>query len=104
MGLPANLRITSFMLSSIKEASMRITLAAVACVFGLTSLLRAQTAQSLEPSSKLAELAQQAVKKTMEQFSQDKIKDEEIAVTVIDLHDQAHLTSGSYRGDQPIFP
>jgi beta-lactamase class A len=40
----------------------------------------------------------------MEQFPQEKIKDEDVALTVIDLRDPDHLTCGSYRGDQPIFP
>src|SRR5204862_4035476 len=56
------------------------------------------------PSTKLNDLCASAVKSAVAQSPQDKIKDEDIAVTMIDLHDPAHLTIGSSRGDQGIFP
>jgi beta-lactamase class A len=71
--------------------------AAVLLVFlAFTSLCRADAA--------LDALATKAARDAIEQFKDDKIKESEIAVTVIDLHDAANPRSGSFRGDQPMFP
>ena len=45
-----------------------------------------------------------AVRQTREAFASANVKDDAIAVTVIDLRDPKNPVSGSYRGDQPTFP
>jgi hypothetical protein len=49
-------------------------------------------------------LAATAARNAIEQFKDEKIKEDEIAVTVIDLRDSAKPRSGSFRGDAPMFP
>src|SRR4051794_28828989 len=58
----------------------------------------------LESSSKLNDLAAASVRAAIEKFPDEKVKNDDVAVTVIDLHDPQHLVTGSVRGDAPIFP
>lgn len=69
---------------------------ALIALFAVTSFARAEDA--------LDALATKAARDVMEQFKDDKIKDDDIAVTVIDLRDAATPRTGSFRGDQPMFP
>lgn len=55
-------------------------------------------------AGELDAMASNAVKAAQEQFNNEAIKDDDIAVTVIDLHDADHPKTGSYRGDQPTYP
>src|SRR5690348_15542008 len=57
-----------------------------------------------EPSAALAELAQSAVRAATERFPDEKIKPDDVAVTILDLRDPKHITGGSMRGDAAIFP
>ena len=45
-----------------------------------------------------------AVRRTQAQFPNENLRDDEVAVTVIDLSDPSRPRSGSFRGDQPIYP
>ena len=45
-----------------------------------------------------------AVRATQEQFPTEKLNDDDIAVTVVDLRDRKNPITGSFRGDQPTFP
>jgi hypothetical protein len=56
------------------------------------------------PSSALNQRVAAAVRGAIEQFPQEKVKDDEVAVTLLELSDPVHIASGSYRGDAPIFP
>ena len=49
-------------------------------------------------------LATKAARDAIEQFKDDKIKEDEIAVTVIDLRDASNPSTGNFRGDAPMFP
>jgi beta-lactamase class A len=67
-----------------------------------------QTAQAdtAAPSSNAAlnNAIADAVRATRAEFSDANIKDDAIAVTVIDLRDAGKPVTGSFRGDQPTFP
>ena len=56
------------------------------------------------PSDRLNEIAQNAVRSAQKQFANLNIKDDEIAVTIVDLRDPQHVTAGSYRGDAGFYP
>jgi beta-lactamase class A len=45
-----------------------------------------------------------AVRRTQAQFPNENLRDDDVAVTVIDLRDPAHPRRGSFRGDQPVYP
>src|SRR4051812_28153110 len=62
--------------------------------------------RGLEPteSKNLSDLATTAVKSAQTEFSKDNIKDDEVAVLLIDLRDPAHPKTGNYRGDVHFYP
>src|SRR5689334_10024467 len=77
------------------------------CLFVFAVVATSRTAPGqvrFEQSPKLAELASSAVKAASERFPQEKLKDDDVAVTVADLRDAQHVKAGSYRGDAAIFP
>src|SRR5688500_19454585 len=65
-------------------------------VLGVTSVCRADEA--------LDALATKAAREAIEQFKDEKLKEDDLAVTVIDLRDAAKPRTGSFRGDSPVFP
>ena len=72
-----------------------------------TSLARAQSpvfSPAFSPDESLRKIVTDAVAQTMDQFKEQKLKESDLAVTVIDLRDPDHLRSGSFRGDAKIFP
>jgi beta-lactamase class A len=50
------------------------------------------------------EIVDQSVGKVMRDFSAKKLNGDQIAVTLIDLHDPEHPVQASYRGDVQIYP
>jgi len=73
-----------------------IVAAVLVAIVGLNSVCHADET--------LDALATKAARDAIEEFKDDKIKPDELAVTVIDLRDSANPRTGSYRGDQPMFP
>jgi len=69
---------------------------ALIALFAFTSVAQADEA--------LDALATKAARDAIEQFKDEKIKEDEIAVTVIDLRDSANPRTGSFRDDAPMFP
>lgn len=63
-----------------------------------------QSAPVLAPSHPLTKTVQSAVRSVQSAHEDWKLKDEDIAVTLVDLRDPARPTSGSFRGDVPIYP
>jgi len=62
--------------------------------------------RALEPteSKDLTDLAAAAVKSVQAEFPKDNIKDEDIAITLIDLRDANHPTTGNFRGQAKFYP
>jgi beta-lactamase class A len=54
--------------------------------------------------NQLDDVAAAAVRQAKAKFSDAKIVDEDLAVTVIDLRDAANPRAGSFRGGEPIYP
>ncbi|MEA2735905.1 MAG: hypothetical protein QOE14_2356 [Humisphaera sp.] len=73
-----------------------------AIVFLLALLLVATSAARAEEA--LDVLATKAARDAIERFKDEKLKEDELAVTVIDLRDRDQPRTGSFRGDQPMFP
>jgi beta-lactamase class A len=59
---------------------------------------------SARAAGELDALAARTAAETREQFKDQAIKEDDLAISVIDLRDPAHPRTGSYRGDQPMFP
>ena len=55
-------------------------------------------------SPRLDAIAQSAVRAAQQQFPKDNLKDEDVALTVIDMRDAEHLDTGHFRGDAKIYP
>jgi hypothetical protein len=71
----------------------------------LTCMAPSASAQlEVESSPTLVELAQSAVRTATEKFPDEKIKFDDVAVTILDLRNPKHVTAGSVRGDAAIFP
>ena len=59
---------------------------------------------SVTPSARLNSIVDAAVKQTASKFSAKGVKTDNLAVTVIDLSDADKLQSGSFRGEEKVFP
>ena len=55
-------------------------------------------------AGELEAMAAQAAAEMREQFKDEAIREEDLAISVIDLRDPDHPRTGNYRGDQPMFP
>jgi beta-lactamase class A len=64
----------------------------------------AAAATAAAAGNELDDVAAAAVRQAKAGFSDAKIKDEDLALTVIDLRDSANVRTGSFRGDEPIYP
>jgi beta-lactamase class A len=84
--------------------STRLWKLVVTIVVLVQSASSASAQLSIEPSPALAELAQTGVRAATERFPDEKIKTDDVAVTILDLREAQHLTGGSVRGDAAIFP
>jgi hypothetical protein len=75
-------------------------------VIAMTTLYGAAEAAppSIEVDPKLSDALAAGVRATCEQFQDEKLREDELAVTIIDLRDADNLRSGSFRGDAPTFP
>jgi beta-lactamase class A len=65
-------------------------------VLGITSAVRADEAMDA--------LASKAARDVIEKFKDEKIADDQLAITFIDLRDPANPRAGNFRGDQPMYP
>jgi beta-lactamase class A len=57
-----------------------------------------------EPSSRLQGIVDNSVKLTLEKFAPKNLQSNQIAVTLVQLHDGAKAEVGSYRGGERIYP
>lgn len=58
----------------------------------------------LPASDRLNGSAAAAVRRAIERFPQGNVREQDIAVTVIDMRDPSRLTTGSFRGGEPTVP
>ena len=59
---------------------------------------------NIERSDKLQNLLQAAVMEAFEKFKEQNLKPEELAATLIDLHDPGNLKMADFRGEEKIYP
>lgn len=74
-----------------------------ACIVSFSSVF-SFSAPTTQPSPRLNEIVANAVHSVQAAHPDYKIKDDDIAVTLIDMTDPAHLPSGNYRGDVLMYP
>jgi beta-lactamase class A len=84
----------------------RTLLPGVAALFLTAATVGAQTNPvATETSPKLTEIAERAVRAVQKDATLSApLKDQDIAVTVIDLRDPAHPITGDFRGDEKVYP
>jgi hypothetical protein len=70
----------------------------------LASSVFAAGAPAAAPDGTLDTLVAKAAGEAVEQFSDDKLKAEDLAITLIDLRNPDKLVSGSFRGEEGVFP
>ncbi len=75
---------------------------------GMAALVPGRAAEtapaSMEPTAPQEVLVQRAVTVALEAFRAEKLTSDQIAVTLVDLHDPARPVRASYRGDVQIYP
>lgn len=64
----------------------------------------ASRSEAASPASALQALVDKAVRLALERFADKKLRPEQLAVTLVDLHDPAQPVHASYRGDAQIYP
>jgi hypothetical protein len=57
-----------------------------------------------QPGGRLDAAATRVAEEALEQFKDDKLKAEDLAITLVDLRDPSNPAFGNFRGDEPIFP
>jgi hypothetical protein len=67
-------------------------------------LLLSATPAARAAGDDLNEVVASAVKQAQSKFPGEKLKDQDVAVTLIDLRDPAKPRTGSFRGGEPIYP
>jgi beta-lactamase class A len=72
--------------------------------FLLGFLLLACATPAARAADDLNDVVASAVHGAQSQFPDEKLKDEDVAVTVIDFRERAKARTGSFRGAEPIYP
>src|SRR4030095_3635298 len=70
----------------------------------LMSLVVCSTSFARPPAKTAQELVDLAIRTTVEKFKDKGLKEENLAVTLIDLRDPQHVAKGSFRGNERIYP
>ena len=55
-------------------------------------------------SRPLNEVVTTAVRQAQARFPEEHLKDEDLALTVVDLREASHARAGSFRGNEPVYP
>ena len=90
-----------------KQISAILFLAVVFSLLGVNlyaQKVKAYLPVTIEKSSKLQKTVDRAVAQTLQKFADKGFKQENIAVTLIDLRNPSHLISGEFRGEEKIYP
>ena len=61
-------------------------------------------APAISHSPHIQQIVDSAVKQALDNFADRKLTPNQIAVTLVDLHDAQHPMQGSYRGEQQVYP
>jgi beta-lactamase class A len=83
---------------------MPSTIAAAVVVLLVAVPVLSARASAATPTEPLHALVAKAAEEAIEQFKDDKLKAEDLAITLIDLRDPDKLVSGSFRGEEGVFP
>lgn len=82
-----------------------------ACLLFATSTLAHRESKSTSnkatgtrPDSALQEIVNEAARTALERFSDKKLEEKNLAITLIDLRDPQHPVQASYRGQEGIYP
>jgi beta-lactamase class A len=82
----------------------RLFIPAVAFALLFASLMSGALAQTAAPPSPLRLALDAAVQTTLARFAAENLRADQLAATVIDLHDPAHPARAGYRGETQIYP
>ena len=70
----------------------------------LLVLLLHANALAQQPEPKLQELVNRAARTALERFSDKKLDEKDLSITLIDLRDPQHPVTASYRGNERVYP
>jgi beta-lactamase class A len=69
-----------------------------------STLSQTSSPPEIRPASRVQEIVEHAVQRTLEQFAAQKLESNQLAVTMVDLRDPNRPAQGSYRGGEQIYP
>jgi beta-lactamase class A len=70
----------------------------------ICALLLLDTSAAAQQTVSLQELLDRAVKTTLERFDGQKLREDQLSVTLIDLHDPKRPETASFRGNERVYP
>jgi len=73
------------------------------CLFVLLSINNINAQQSATTTT-VQDLVNSAVRTTLEKFADKKLEEKQLSITLIDLRDSQHPVTGSFRGNERIYP
>ena len=76
----------------------------VAALLTLARMAAAEQTDFAKPDERLQRIVDAAVAAAFKQFASNQLQSNQLAVTLVDLRDAAHLKRASFRGDVPIYP
>ena len=69
-----------------------------------TASCQTGSAPEIQPTPRVQEIVDRAVKRTLEQFADKKLEAGQLAMTLVDLRDPLKPERGSYRGGEQVYP
>src|SRR6185436_6907145 len=73
------------------------------CLFVLLCISHSNAQQSATKTT-VQDLVNNAARTTLEKFADKKLEDKQLSITLIDLRDTQHPVTGSFRGNERVYP
>ena len=73
------------------------------CLFVLLCISHSNAQQSATKAT-VQDLVNSAARTTLEKFADKKLEDKQLSITLIDLRDTQHPVTGSFRGNERVYP
>ena len=88
-----------------RNTNLACTIACLLCIsFCAITSRRTVGFSRLASERNLQDLVNAAAKTTLEKFSDKKLKEDQLSITLIDLRDSQHPQTASFRGNERIYP
>src|SRR5688572_28881527 len=79
------------------------SLFAATCFFA-SVVLSTAFSQTSQPPKSLQSLVDEAAKSTLQKFTNKKLEENQLSITLLDLRDPRHPVTASFRGNERVYP